>query len=1082
MANNILLKTAAVFAITIVFVSGGTVVYGSQEPRAVPTFNCVGLYWNAPGGSAENVCRVRYRANGAEHWKEAMPLWFDGREMSPVGRAGRGAETSGKWEHGGQYRGSIVNLQPGAQYEIKLSLEKTRERRMLKVRTWSDNFPIAKKMTVSDGDKTLVIAEGGTGDGYALYSPAKDSKTAVIDVKNQSKQCIEVRASHVILRGLTLRGAQVHAIRIFEGCHDVVIEGCDISGWGRISEDGWGENLDSAVYSNARDLRRVIVQRNRIHHPRGDSNNWREHRPKPSKREPYHPQGAQAIHFRDSEGNHVFRYNTVFSDDDHQYNDIFGAGANFSTRGFPNRDSDIYGNLLSHCWDDAIESEGANCNVRIWGNYTPDCFVSIASAGTSVGPLYVWRNISGRMRVAEGKWSGGFLKTSDIMGGGRIFVFHNTIGQPTEETEDGKISVGATTGLGWGGPMVNVTSRNNILDARSRSFRNREADLLADYDYDLYRGTLPDATRHQKHGTTGRPVYTAPGYELAPGSPGHDAGVRIPNFNDGFRDEAPDMGAQESGAEPMKFGVAGVTAGSYRQAIGPLPKPVSIERRDGFFTITRSTRIIAENEAAAEASKLADALAPAMGFVLQQATASRRSDDAIRLELSKKLARLGDEGYELDVSAEHAAIRARRPAGLFYGIQTLLQLLPPRIFSETRVEDVAWNVPCVKIVDYPRFQWRGLLVDPARHFIPKQDLMRFIDTMALHKFNSLQIHLTDDQGWRIEIKKYPILTKIGAWRDETLVGHMRDQPMRYDGKRHGGFYSHDDIRDIVRYAAGRYIRIVPEIEMPGHARGAISSYPYLGVFPEKQKELRPWTHWGVSGDIFAPRPRTIGFLQDVLLEVMELFPSEYIHIGGDEAIKNQWQASEEIQALIREKGLKDEAELQGWLVKQIDTFLTEHGRKLVGWDEILQGELAPGATVMSWRGPQGGITAANAGHDVVMAPTSHTYFDYYQGAHDKEPLAIGGDLPLAKVYSFEPVPDAVAPDKTRHILGVQGQLWGEYISTARHREYMAYPRAAALAEVAWSPKASKDYDDFLSRLRPHLARLESMGVNYRKPE
>jgi hexosaminidase len=352
--------------------------------------------------------------------------------------------------------------------------------------------------------------------------------------------------------------------------------------------------------------------------------------------------------------------------------------------------------------------------------------------------------------------------------------------------------------------------------------------------------------------------------------------------------------------------------------------------------------------------------------------------------------------------------------------------------------------------------------------------------MALHKYNSLQIHLTDDQGWRIEIKKYPRLTQIGACRNETLVGHLRDNPRRYDGKRHGGFYSHEDVREIVRYAAARHIRIVPEIEMPGHARAAISSYPYLGVFPEKQKDLKPWTHWGVSRDIFAPRPRTINFLQDVLLEVMELFPSKYIHIGGDEAIKDQWQASEEVQALIREKGLKDEADLQGWFIKQMDTFLTEHDRRLVGWDEILLGGLAPGATVMSWRGAQGGITAANTGHDVVMASTSHTYFDYYQGAREKEPLAIGGNLPLSKVYSFEPIPDAVAPEKKRHILGVQGQLWGEYISTARHREYMAYPRAVALSEVAWSQKASKDYDDFLSRLKIHLARLEAMGVNYRK--
>jgi hexosaminidase len=527
--------------------------------------------------------------------------------------------------------------------------------------------------------------------------------------------------------------------------------------------------------------------------------------------------------------------------------------------------------------------------------------------------------------------------------------------------------------------------------------------------------------------------------------------------------------------------VVGMAAGSYGQAMSVIPKPVSIEHRAGFFAITPTTRVIAESDAAVEGSKLIDALAPAMGFRLQRAVASQPRDSAIKLELNEELSQLGDEGYELDVSAEQVAIRGRRAAGLFNGIQTLLQLLPTTIFGKSRLENVTWNVPCVKIVDYPRFQWRGLLVDPARHFIPKADLLRFIDSMALHKFNSLQIHLTDDQGWRIEIKKYPKLTQIGAWRDETLVGHASHKPRRYDGKRHGGFYTHEDIRHIVRYAAARHIRIVPEIEMPGHARSAISSYPYIGVFPDKQKRLRPWTHWGVSGDIFAPRSQTVAFLQDVLLEVMDLFPSRYIHIGGDEAIKDPWKASEEVQALIRAKGLKDEAELQGWFVRQMDTFITEHGRRLVGWDEILQGGLAPGATVMSWRGEQGGIAAANAGHDVVMTPTSHTYFDYYQGPSDKEPLAIGGNLPLAKVYSFEPVPDAVTPENTRHILGVQGQLWGEYISTASHCEYMAYPRATALAEVAWSPK-TKDYDDFLSRLKPHLDRLESMGVNYRKPD
>ncbi|MFH1716386.1 MAG: beta-N-acetylhexosaminidase [Planctomycetota bacterium] len=525
---------------------------------------------------------------------------------------------------------------------------------------------------------------------------------------------------------------------------------------------------------------------------------------------------------------------------------------------------------------------------------------------------------------------------------------------------------------------------------------------------------------------------------------------------------------------------AGSPAGSRRQAVSLIPLPVSVEYSDGFFLITPSTRVIAENEAAVEASKLVDVLAPAMGFRLDRIGSPQSPEQTIKLELDKSLSQLGAEGYGLEVSAGRILIRAQKSAGLFYGIQTLLQLLAPQIFSETTVNDVPWEVPCVRIVDYPRFQWRGLLVDPARHFIPTEDLLRFIDNMALHKFNSLQIHLTDDQGWRIEIKKYPKLTQVGARRSETLIGHMSQKPWRFDGKPHGGYYSQDDIRRLVRYASDRHIRIVPEIEMPGHARAAISAYPNLGVFPEKQRDLKPWTHWGVSEDIFAPRAGTIEFLQDVLSEVMDLFPGTYIHVGGDEAIKNQWKASEEMQALIRENGLENEEQLQAWFIKQMDTFLTEHGRKLVGWDEILEGGLAPGATVMSWRGEKGGIAAANAGHDVVMAPTSHTYFDYYQGPAEKEPLAIGGNLPLEQVYQYDPVPKAIAPEKAGHVLGVQGQLWTEYISTPSHLEYMAYPRAAALAEVGWSEAGAKDYEKFLSRLRRHLERLEVRGVNYRK--
>jgi len=515
------------------------------------------------------------------------------------------------------------------------------------------------------------------------------------------------------------------------------------------------------------------------------------------------------------------------------------------------------------------------------------------------------------------------------------------------------------------------------------------------------------------------------------------------------------------------------------ELVSVIPQPVSMEFDDGYFQIGPKTRIVAEDEAATEAAKLIDALAPAMGFRLRLTNASGRQRRCITMELEKGPFKLGGEGYTLRVSPRRILIRARQPACLFYGIQTLLQLLPQQVFSKTKAKDAEWKVPCVRITDYPRFQWRGLLVDPARHFIPKQDLMRFIDIMALHKYNSLQIHLTDDTGWRIEIRKYPKLTETGAWMDFTTM-RKGDGADASSDKRPGGFYSQDDIRQIVRYAAERHIKILPEIEMPAHTGAAIISYPEIGLYPEKLSALPAEKRWSANERVLAPRPKTVTFMQNVLTEVMELFPSEYIHIGGDEANIEHWKQSEQMQALKRELGLKDEAELHSWFIRQMDSFLTSHGRRLVGWDEILQGGLAPGATVMSWRGQQGGITAANAGHDVVMAPTSHTYFDYYQGPSDKEPLAIGGNLPLEKVYGFEPIPEDISAEKTKHVLGVQGQLWGEFISNTPHLEYMAYPRAAALAEIGWSPKTSRNYENFLERLGRHLNRFDIAGINYRK--
>lgn len=510
-----------------------------------------------------------------------------------------------------------------------------------------------------------------------------------------------------------------------------------------------------------------------------------------------------------------------------------------------------------------------------------------------------------------------------------------------------------------------------------------------------------------------------------------------------------------------------------------IPAPVSCEQREGAFVVTPATRVVAEGDAAGEAAGFIDSLAPAMGFRLGRGDGASSGGNAIQLRIDSGLKeRLGEEGYELDVTISSIQVRAAGRAGLFFGVQTLRQLLPPAIFSAEKVSGVEWVVPCVRVMDYPRFGWRGLLIDPARHFIPVPDFERFIDTMALHKFNRLQVHFTDDQGWRIEIKKYPRLVEIGSKMDFTTI--LR-QPETWGGtdSRPAQFYTQDEIRRLVRYAADRHITIVPEIEMPAHTGAAIVSYPQIGLHPEKLVALPVDQRWLANERVLAPRSATVAFMQDVLAEVIDLFPSNRIHIGGDEANIDHWRKCPEMKALIAELSLASEEELHSWFIRQMDSFLTSRGRQLIGWDEILQGGLAPGAVVMSWRGEQGGITAAQAGHDVVMAPTSHTYFDYYQGPPQSEPKAIGGDLPLAKVYAYEPIPAALTAEQAKHVLGGQGQLWGEFISTESHRQYMTYPRAAALAEALWSQPKDRNYDGFLARLAEHFKRLKALNVNYR---
>lgn len=521
----------------------------------------------------------------------------------------------------------------------------------------------------------------------------------------------------------------------------------------------------------------------------------------------------------------------------------------------------------------------------------------------------------------------------------------------------------------------------------------------------------------------------------------------------------------------------GPTLARAQQSVGIIPRPSEMTIGQGNFSIDPSTVIVAAGAACEEAATLADSLQPALGYRLNVVQTPESGKRRIRLTLEKQPSELGHEGYRLEVTPNAVEIRAAEPAGLFYGGQTLRQLLPAVVYKSGLQKGVAWAVPCVRVTDRPRFAWRGLLLDPARHFMPKEYVKKLIDVMAAHKFNSLQLHLTDDQGWRVEIKKYPRLTEVGSWRSETLIGHYSSKPWRFDGKRHGGFYSQAEIRELVEFARRRHVNLVPEIEMPGHAGAALVAYPELSCFPDRPRQV--WGRWGINPDIFNPSDRTVAFLQDVLREVMAMFPSKFIHVGGDEAIKTFWKESAEVQQRIRQLGLKNEEELQGWFIRQMDRFLANHGRRLIGWDEILQGGLAPGATVMSWRGVKGGIQAAEAGHDVVMAANQLTYLDYYQGPKEKEPLAIGGMLPLEKVYGFEPIPSELSPARQRHILGAQGQLWTEYIPTPQKADYMMWPRAAALAEVVWSRPEARDYGNFLKRLRVHLARLDALDVHYR---
>ena len=432
------------------------------------------------------------------------------------------------------------------------------------------------------------------------------------------------------------------------------------------------------------------------------------------------------------------------------------------------------------------------------------------------------------------------------------------------------------------------------------------------------------------------------------------------------------------------------------------------------------------------------------------------------------------EGYKLNIQPFKIIISAKTDQGAFYAVQTLRQLLPPEFengsFSEEKI-----SIQCLTITDAPQFQYRGMHLDVARHKFSVDFIKQYIDAIAMLKMNTFHWHLTDDQGWRIEIKKYPKLQEIAAYRNETLIGHYSDQPHQFDGKRYGGFYTQEEVKDVVAYAQSQHVTVIPEIEMPGHAQAAISAYPNLGCTAEQVDVAQKW---GVFDEIFCSKDETFEFLEDVLDEVIPLFPSEYIHIGGDEAPKTNWKSCAQCQNRIKTGGLKDEHELQNYFITRIEKYLNSKGKQIIGWDEILEGGLAPNATVMSWRGTKGAIEAAKQKHNVVMTPTSHCYFDYYQSTNPDEPIAIGGFLPLEKVYGFNPIPTELSAEESKYILGAQGNLWTEYIPTEDHVEYMVFPRILAMSEVVWSKNENKNYTNFVKRVENFNKRLDVLDINY----
>ncbi|MEO7120460.1 MAG: beta-N-acetylhexosaminidase [Ginsengibacter sp.] len=522
--------------------------------------------------------------------------------------------------------------------------------------------------------------------------------------------------------------------------------------------------------------------------------------------------------------------------------------------------------------------------------------------------------------------------------------------------------------------------------------------------------------------------------------------------------------------------------------INVIPKPVEIVQKSGYFNFDHSTVILANAPAKHDADMLNFYLKKLYGFTLSIKNISNIANvkNAVILTLIKTGTRKKDE-YNITVGANKINISGATNEALFYGIQTVLQLLPA---DKDSINNHHFQVPQIAIDDYPRFQYRGMHLDVGRHFFGVAEVKKYIDYLAFQKFNTFHWHLTDDQGWRIEIKRYPKLTSVGGFRNGTIIGHYPGTGN--DRLHYGGFYTQQEVKEIVKYAKDRYITVIPEIEMPGHASAAIAAYPQLSCFPgedTKVKDNTPWAGsrkgkqvqqtWGVFEDVYNPSDYTFKFLGNVLDEVMQLFPSKYIHIGGDECPKTNWKRSAFCQKLIKDKKLKDENGLQNYFISRIEKYVNSKGRRIIGWDEILEGGLAPNATVMSWRGEEGGVAAAQQNHDVIMTPGSFVYFDHAQNKNE-DSVTIGGYLPLDTVYSYEPIPKELNEAEAKYVMGAQGNVWTEYIGNNSKLEYMIFPRMTALSEVLWSPKASRDINDFKQRLTEMIMRYGLWGANYCK--